>query len=56
MPYFPVDEALRFEDLTLEPYTGSEPSQFQIPTSDGQLRPAHRAGTFGSSSAASRAS
>ena len=46
IPYFPVDEALRFEDLTLQPYTGSEPSHFQIPTSDGQLRPAHRAGTF----------
>ena len=46
IPYFAVDEALRFEDLTLQPYTGSEPSHFQIPTSDGQLRPAHRAGTF----------
>ena len=46
IPYFAVDEALRFEDLALQPYTGSEPSHFQIPTSDGQLRPAHRAGTF----------
>jgi uncharacterized protein (DUF1684 family) len=46
LPYFPVDESLRFEGLTLEPYAGSEPSRFQIPTSDGQLRPAHRAGTF----------
>ena len=44
LPYFAVDEALRFEDLQLEPYTGNEPSDFQIPTSDGQLRPAHRAG------------
>ena len=44
LPYFPVDPALRFEDRTLEPYTGSEPSNFQIPTSDGRLRPAHRAG------------
>jgi uncharacterized protein (DUF1684 family) len=44
LPYFPVDEALRFEDLPLEPYTGDEPSDFQIPTSDGRLRPAHRAG------------
>ncbi|MEO8437818.1 MAG: DUF1684 domain-containing protein [Chloroflexota bacterium] len=46
IPYFPVDPSLRFEDLRLEPYAGSEPSAFQIPTSDGQLRPAHRAGTF----------
>ena len=46
LPYFPVDEELRFEGLTLEPYTGNEPSRFAIPTSDGQLRPAHRAGTF----------
>jgi uncharacterized protein (DUF1684 family) len=46
LPYFPVDPLLRFEGLTLEPYTGDEPSAFQIPTSDGQLRPAHRAGTF----------
>jgi uncharacterized protein (DUF1684 family) len=46
LPYFPVDEAFRFEGLALEPYAGSEPSSFQIPTSDGQLRPAHRAGTF----------
>ena len=28
----------------LEPYAGGEPSNFQIPTSDGRLRPAHRAG------------
>jgi uncharacterized protein (DUF1684 family) len=46
LPYFPVDEAFRFDGLALEPYAGSEPSAFQIPTSDGQLRPAHRAGTF----------
>ena len=46
LPYFAVDPALRFEDLALEPYAGDEPSSFQIPTSDGQLRPAHRAGTF----------
>jgi uncharacterized protein (DUF1684 family) len=44
LPYFGVDEDLRFEDLNLEPYTGTEPSDFQIPTSDGKLRPAHRAG------------
>jgi uncharacterized protein (DUF1684 family) len=46
LPYFPVDEALRFEGLTLEPYSGSEPTTFEIPTSDGKLRPAERAGTF----------
>ena len=46
IPYFPIDEALRFEDRPLEPYTGAEPSKFQIPTTDGQLRPAHRAGVL----------
>ena len=46
LPYYPVDPDLLFDDLTLEPYTGDEPSDFQIPTSDGQLRPAHRAGVF----------
>jgi len=46
LPYFAVDPALRFEDLTLEPYAGDEPQQFQIPTSDGRLRPAHRAGSL----------
>jgi len=46
LPYFDVDESLRFEGLTLQPYEGSEPTSFQIPTSDGQLRDAVRAGTF----------
>jgi len=46
LPYFPVDEALRFEELRLEPYAGSEPTSFAIPTSDGRSRPAERAGTF----------
>ncbi len=46
LPYYPIDLAYRFEDLQPEPYAGSEPSNFQIPTSDGQLRPAHRAGTI----------
>ncbi len=46
LPYYPVDEALGFEGLRLEPYTGDEPSDFEIPTSDGKLRPAHRAGRF----------
>jgi uncharacterized protein (DUF1684 family) len=46
LPYFDVDESLRFEGLTLEPYAGSEPTHFQIPTSDGKLRDAKRAGVF----------
>ena len=46
LPYFPVDETLRLEGLTLEPYAGSEPTSFAIPTSDGKLRPAERAGTL----------
>ena len=46
LPYFTVDEALRFDGLALEPYGGSEPTSFAIPTSDGKLRPAERAGTF----------
>jgi uncharacterized protein (DUF1684 family) len=46
LPYFPVDESLRFEGLSLEPYDGDEPTSFQIPTSDGKLRDAERAGTF----------
>lgn len=46
LPYFDVDESLRFEGLLLGPYTGSEPTHFQIPTSDGQLRDAKRAGVF----------
>lgn len=44
LPYFSVDPALRFEGLTLEPYAGTEPTSFVIPTSDGKLRPATRAG------------
>lgn len=46
LPYFDVDESLRFEGLSLEPYAGSEPVAFQIPTTDGRLRDARRAGTF----------
>jgi len=46
LPYFAVDEDLVFEALTLAPYRGSEPTTFTIPTSDGKLRPAERAGTF----------
>jgi len=46
LPYYPVNVDLVFEGLTLDPYTGTEPTTFQIPTSDGRLRAAHRAGTF----------
>jgi uncharacterized protein len=46
LPYFDVDEALVFDGLALEPYAGGEPTSFTIPTSDGKLRPAERAGTF----------
>jgi uncharacterized protein len=47
LPYFEVDPALVVDRLALEPYTGTEPTRFQIPTSDGKLRPAERAGVFG---------
>jgi uncharacterized protein len=46
LPYFPVDEGLRYDGLELASYAGTEPQRFQIPTSDGRLRPAHRAGSF----------
>ena len=46
LPYYPLDEDLVIEGLRLERYVGSEPSSFEIPTSDGKLRPTHRAGTF----------
>jgi len=46
LPYYPVNPDLVFEDLVLQPYVGDEPTSFQIPTSDGKLRPARRAGTF----------
>lgn len=46
LPYYPVDPALVFDDLSLEPYSGNEPVRFEIPTSDGRLRPAERAGVF----------
>jgi uncharacterized protein (DUF1684 family) len=44
--YFAVDESLVFEGLLLEPYTGDEPVRFEIPTTDGRLRPSERAGVF----------
>jgi len=46
IPYFPVDESFIAEGLVLEPYTGDEPVRFEIPTTDGRLRPAERAGVF----------
>lgn len=46
LPYYAIDPSLRFDDLTLEPYAGDEPVRFQIPTSDGGLRPATRAGVL----------
>jgi uncharacterized protein (DUF1684 family) len=46
IPYFDVDEDRVYDELRLEPYLGSEPTSFQIPTTDGQLRPAERAGVL----------
>jgi uncharacterized protein len=46
IPYFPVDESYIVDELTLEPYDGDEPVRFEIPTTDGRLRPAERAGVF----------
>jgi uncharacterized protein len=46
VPYFPVDERYIVDELSLEPYEGDEPVRFEIPTTDGRLRPAERAGVF----------
>ena len=46
LPYYPIDESMSFDDLELAPYAGDEPVRFQMPTSDGRLRPAERAGVF----------
>ncbi len=46
LPYYPVDERWVIDDLALQPYTGDEPVRFEIPTTDGRLRPAERAGVF----------
>jgi uncharacterized protein (DUF1684 family) len=46
IPYFPVDESLVFDGLVLEPYAGDEPATFEMPTTDGRLRPSERAGTL----------
>jgi uncharacterized protein (DUF1684 family) len=46
LAYWPVDPDMRVSDLELRAYDGSDPVRFAIPTSDGQLRPAERAGVF----------
>jgi uncharacterized protein (DUF1684 family) len=46
VPYFPVDESFIADELTLEPYRGGDPVRFEIPTTDGRLRAAERAGEF----------
>ncbi len=46
LAYFPVDRAYRVEGLELAPYGGDGPREFSIPTSDGGLRPARRAGSL----------
>jgi uncharacterized protein (DUF1684 family) len=46
LAYYPVDGSMVIDDLALGPYTGDEPMRFEIPTSDGRLRPAERAGVF----------
>ncbi len=46
LAYFPVDLAYRFEGLDLAPYAGEDTESFMIPASDGDLRPAMRAGSF----------
>lgn len=46
LPYFPVDIDYVIDELTLEPYQGDEPVRFEIPTTDGGLRAAERAGVF----------
>jgi uncharacterized protein len=44
LPYFPVDEALRFEGVSLEPNAEGQASTLTLPTTDGRERHAHRAG------------
>jgi uncharacterized protein (DUF1684 family) len=46
LAYYPVDPASRLEGLTLGAYDGDEPEAFDLPTSDGDLRRAWRAGTL----------
>ena len=44
LPYFEPDEAWVAEGLELQPLEDDQPTSFQIPTTDGRLRPAERAG------------
>ena len=46
IPYWPVDDGLIVDGLALGPHTGDAPVRFEIPTTDGRLRPAERAGVF----------
>jgi uncharacterized protein (DUF1684 family) len=46
IPYYPVDEALVFEGLALEPYPTTDEAFFEIETTDGRRRRAERAGRF----------
>lgn len=46
LAYFPPDPAYRLEGLALGPYEGTGAEAFAIPTSDGDERPAWRAGSF----------
>ncbi|TFG36557.1 MAG: DUF1684 domain-containing protein [Candidatus Aminicenantes bacterium] len=46
LPYYPVNAALRFEGLQLQPYDGDAPAEFMIGTSDDNPRPARRLGSL----------
>lgn len=46
LSYYPPDLRFRLEGLRRRPYEGEEPVRFAIPTSDGRLRPAERAGVL----------
>jgi hypothetical protein len=46
LAYFPIDPTYRMEGLALSPYAGAGPREFLIPTSDGDVRPAVRAGSL----------
>ena len=44
--YYAPDLAYRLEGIRPEPYAGSEPATFAMPTSDGQVRQARRIATL----------
>src|SRR5262245_24475955 len=46
LPYYPVDEGLRFEGLELGPLGEELAPSLEIGTSDGRVRHAHRAGSL----------